>query len=71
MFNKVFKVFDENDFLDVRDISYKNKNYKVFVDIKNKGKLIITDDNCNLVKDKDILQSLFDIVSAKNSCANS
>lgn len=71
MFNKVFKVFDENNFLDVRDIVYKNKNYKVFVDIKDKGKLIITDDNCNLVKDKDILQSLVDIVNAKNSCANS
>ena len=70
MFNKVFKVFDENDFLDVRDIEYKNKNYKVFVDIKNKGKSIITDDSCKLVKDKDILQSLFDIVNFKNSCTN-
>ncbi len=70
MIDKIFKEFDEDGILDVREIEYDNKNYKIFVDLKNEGKLIITDDDCNLIKDKDVLDSLSDIVNVKISGLN-
>ena len=70
MFKKIFKEFDEKGILDLREINYKDKNYQVFLDLRNNGKLIITDDNCEIVKDKDILTTLSEIVKSKNSCAS-
>ena len=66
MFSNIFKVFNEKEFSDVTDIVYNEKTYKVFVDIKNNGKLIVTDENFKIVKDKEILSSVSDIFSAQN-----